>query len=99
MLLCPVEYCSSRAVPGGFCLRVERHSESFTPGPDVADSEYLATLGNTLHPDIKVQFTYLIVVPPFLRNDGNDFLQVFWTGANVVSATITASECHELAKV
>jgi len=59
MLLCPVEYCSSRAVP------------------DVADSEYLATLGNTLHPDIKV----------------------FWTGANVVSATITASECHELAKV
>jgi len=59
MLLCPVEYCSSRAVP------------------DVADSEYLATLGNTLHPNIKV----------------------FWTGANVVSATITASECHELAKV
>ena len=69
MLLCPVEYCSSRAVPGGFCLWLERHSESFTPRPDVADSEYLATLGNTLHPDIKVQFTYLIAVPPFLRNN------------------------------
>jgi len=44
MLLCPVEYCSSRAVP------------------TVAASEYLATLGTTLHPDIQVFWTGSSVV-------------------------------------
>jgi protein O-GlcNAcase/histone acetyltransferase len=59
LLLCPVEYCASRA------------------DPDVTGSEYLATLGSRLHTDI----------------------QVFWTGAKVVSETITAAECAELTAV
>ena len=59
MLLCPVEYCSSRAVPGR-SLSLFLFPSIFTLRPDVADSEYLATLGNTLHPNIKVQITLIL---------------------------------------
>jgi len=59
MLMCPVEYCSSRAVP------------------NVARSSYLSTLGKSL----------------------NSSIAVFWTGSSVVSASITASECRDLAAI
>ena len=42
--------------------------QSFTLVSDVADSEYLSTIGKTLHPDIKVQLTLLIAIPTFLEN-------------------------------
>ena len=39
------------------------------------------------------------IIAIFFKVSESFYLKVFWTGANVVSATITASECHELAKV